>query len=43
MREHKNSNTASGQQMGSRDRQRMGNQKTRESVVERLVLFILRP
>jgi hypothetical protein len=42
-RERRNGNTVSRQQLRSSDRHRMGKQKSRESVVEQLVPFILRP
>jgi hypothetical protein len=41
-RERRNANTVSWQQLRSSDRHRMGKQKSRESVVEQLVAFILR-
>ena len=42
-RERRNGNTVSWQQVRSSNRHRMGKQKSRESVVEQSVPFILRP
>jgi hypothetical protein len=42
-RERRNGNTVIWQQLGRSDRHRMGKQKSRDSVVEQLVPFILRP